>query len=86
MPVIVVGVENGEVVPRKKWRLNPRWGRIIPPSQEFSTLAEAQRVFPDIDLPGRNAERFTGPTVDERDGKACSRFDTHEVWDMLSQD
>jgi hypothetical protein len=84
MPVIVVGVENGEVVPRKKWKSDPRWGQIIP-SQEFSTLAEAQRVFPDIDLPG-SSERFAGPTVDERDGKPCSRFDTHEVWTMLSQD
>jgi hypothetical protein len=85
MPVIVLGVENGEVVPRKKWTTDSRWGKIIP-RQEFSTLAEAQRVFPNIDLPCSRDERLTGPTVDEKDGKPCSRFETHEVWNMLSLD
>ena len=85
MPVIVVGVENGEVVPRKKWPTDSRRGKVIP-SQEFSTLAEAQRVFPDIDLSCSRDERLIGPTVDKKDGKPCSRFETHEVWNMLSQD
>jgi hypothetical protein len=85
MPVIVLGVENGEVVPRKKWTTDSRWGKIIP-RQEFSSLAEAQRVFPNIDLLSSRDERLTGPTVDEKDGKPCSRFETHEVWNMLSLD
>ena len=78
MPVLVTGVIDGQIVPVEHWP-----GRRIP-SQEFETLAEAQEVFPDLDL--RHAsKRFVGPLVDTNEGRPWSRFDSLAVFDRLSR-
>src|SRR5262249_7215226 len=77
MPVIVTGVVRGQIVPVDQW---PN-GEI--PAQEFPNLAEAQLLFPDLDLKG-SSNRFNGPTIDIHRGRLRSRFDSWAVFERLS--
>jgi len=78
MPVLVTGVVAGQIVPVDQW---PR--REIP-SQEFSNLAEAQKVFPDLAL-NRSSSRFEGPIVDHCGECVYTRFDSLAVVERLSR-
>jgi hypothetical protein len=78
MPVIVTGVVQGQIVPVDQC---PN-GEI--PAQEFPNLAEAQQLFPDLDLKG-SSKRFNGPTVDKHRGRWRSRFDSSAVYERLSR-
>jgi len=78
MPVIVTGVVQGQIVPVDKW---PNFRKI--PTQEFPNLAEAQQLFPDLDLKG-SSKRFNGPTIDIHRGRLRSRFDSSDVYERLS--
>jgi hypothetical protein len=83
MPVRVVGVENGEVVPHELWRVS-EFGR-VPPRQEFNSLAEAQKVFPELDLKNLQSKRFVGPVVGKtKGGRFRSLFFTWAVHESLS--
>ena len=78
MPVIVTGVVGGQIVPADQW---PK-GEI--PAQEFPNLAEAQKLFPDLDLK-HSSKHFHGPFVDEHRGRVRSRFDSPAVFERLSR-
>jgi hypothetical protein len=78
MPVIVTGVVQGQIVPVNQWP-----NREIP-AQEFHNLAEAQQLFPDLDLKG-SSKRFSGPTIDIHRGRLRSRFDSADVYERLSR-
>ena len=77
MPVIVWGVRDGQIVPRDHWEGG------IAPMQEFSNLAEAQFVFPELALTQTEGSHFVGPSVYKKYGHHWSRFDTHENWDLV---
>jgi hypothetical protein len=77
MPVLVTGVIAGRIVSVDQW---PK-GEI--PSQEFSTLADAQKVFPDLAL-NRSGKRFRGPVVERLQKGICTRFDSFAVFERLS--
>lgn len=52
--------------------------------KEFANLAEARKEFPELD-PARGSEGFTGAMRGEDEaGNECIRFETCEVFEMLS--
>lgn len=79
MPVLVTGVIAGRIVPVDQW---PNKREI--PAQEFLTLADAQKVFPDLALK-HSSKRFWGPIVDECQHGICTRFDSLDVFERLSR-
>jgi len=79
MPVIATGVIAGRIVPPDQW---PNRAEI--PAQEFTNLAEAQKVFPDLSL-DRPSKRFFGPMPDKLQQSICTRYDTLDVFERLSR-
>ena len=80
MPVIVTGVIAGRIVPPDQWPTSR--GEI--PAQEFTNLAEAQKVFPDLNL-NRSSKRFWGPLAEQHQQGIRARFDSLDVFERLSK-
>ncbi|PSN10625.1 hypothetical protein C7293_27400 [filamentous cyanobacterium CCT1] len=72
IPVIVAGVESGEMTPVGKG------------AEEFSNLSEALRIYPDLD-PDKNTKRFTWAMKETRAGNITRlRFETWAAYDLYS--
>jgi hypothetical protein len=51
---------------------------------EFENLAEAQKVYPDLD-PDINGKRFTSAMHDKVNGKPAMRFESWPAYEIFSR-
>ena len=81
MPVIVFGVKDGRIVPQDQCGSD-----YALPGGSFANLAEAQKVFSDLSLDCTDNPRFAGPVLENRQGRAWSRFDSREHYNWVMRD